>query len=142
MDNASKLFDDIVKLIKPYHVPGIQLDAILGARRKDLEAMLEIGKTLQGGGHSIAQKQAEILRASLEDLRNVLTAQTSAEGDKIAAANETIQRAFGNVSELVQIALQSQSAAFDTLRARTEASLAEWRALLPVKAARPQGEGE
>ncbi|MCF1369276.1 phasin family protein [Burkholderia cenocepacia] len=139
MDNASQLFDDIVKLIKQYNVPGIQLDAILSSRRKDLEAMLEIGKTLQGGGQSIAQKQAEILRTSLEDLRNVLAAQTSADGDKVAAANETIQRAFGNVSELVQIALKSQSAAFDTLRARTEASLAEWRALLPIDIGRPQG---
>ena len=75
MDAPSKLFDDIAKLAQQYKLPGVDIDAVLQGRRKDVETLLEVGRIAQSGAQSLAQKQAEMLRASVEDLRTVLSAQ-------------------------------------------------------------------
>ena len=130
MDNPSKLFDDIAKLAQQYKRPGIDIDAVLQGRRKDVETLLEVGRIAQSGAESLAQKQAEMLRASLEDLRSVLSAQANTEGGKPDAVRQAAEKAIGNVGELAQIALKSQSAAFDAVRQRAQENINELKALL------------
>ena len=130
MDNPSKLFDDIAKLAQQYKLPGVDIDAVLQGRRKDVETLLEVGRIAQSGAQSLAQKQAEMLRASLEDLRSVLSAQATTEGGKPDAVRQAAQKALGNVGELAQIALKSQSAAFDAVRQRTQENINELKGLL------------
>ena len=130
MDNPSKLFDDIAKLAQQYKMPGIDIDAVLQGRRKDIETLLEVGRITQSGAESLAQKQAEMLRASLEDLRSVLSAQGKTEGAKPDAVRQAAEKAIGNFGELAQIALQSQSAAFDAVRQRTQENIDELKGLL------------
>ena len=130
MDNPSKLFGDIAKLAQQYKLPGIDIDAVLQGRRKDVETLLEVGRIAQSGAESLAQKQAEMLRASLEDLRSVLSAQANTEGGKPDAVRQAAEKAIGNVGELAQIALKSQSAAFDAVRQRAQENINELKALL------------
>jgi phasin family protein len=130
MDNPSKLFDDIAKLAQQYKMPGIDIDAVLQGRRKDVETLLEVGRITQSGAESLAQKQAEMLRASLEDLRSVLSAQGKTEGAKPDAVRQAAEKAIGNFGELAQIALKSQSAAFDAVRQRTQENINELKGLL------------
>ena len=130
MDNPSKLFDDIAKLAQQYKMPGIDIDAVLQGRRKDVETLLEVGRITQSGAESLAQKQAEMLRASLEDLRSVLGAQGKTEGAKPDAVRQAAEKALGNFGELAQIALKSQSAAFDAVRQRTQENINELKGLL------------
>ena len=130
MDNPSKLFDDIAKLAQQYKLPGVDIDAVLQGRRKDVETLLEVSRIAQSGAESLAQKQAEMLRASLEDLRSVLSTQATTEGGKPDAVRQAAQKALGNVGELAQIALKSQSAAFDAVRQRTQENINELKGLL------------
>ncbi len=130
MDNPSKLFDDIAKLAQHYKLPGVDIDAVLQGRRKDVETLLEVGRIAQSGAQSLAQKQAEMLRASVEDLRSVLSAQANTEGGKPDAARQAAEKAIGNVGELALIALQTQSDAFDAVRKRTQENISELKALL------------
>ena len=130
MDNPSKLFDDIAKLAQQYKLPGVDIDAVLQGRRKDVETLLEVSRIAQSGAESLAQKQAEMLLASLEDLRSVLSTQANTEGGKPDAVRQAAQKALGNVGELAQIALKSQSAAFDAVRQRTQENINELKGLL------------
>lgn len=130
MDNPGKLFDDIAKLAQQFKVSSFDMDAVLKGRRKDVEAMLELGRVAQGSAQSLAQKQTEMLRAAVEELRSVLTAPPLASGTQLDAIRKAADAAIGNVGELAQIALQSQSDAFDAVRTRAHANMEELKDLV------------
>jgi hypothetical protein len=128
-EGGSKLLDDITKFAKQFKLTGLDFDAVLQGRREDVEALLEVGRIAQGGAKSLTQKQAEMLRASVEDLRNVLGAQAMTEGAPREAAQQVAQRAISDVAELAQIALKTHSDAFDTVRKRAQKDIDELKAL-------------
>ena len=128
-EGGSKLLDDITKFAKQFKLPGLDFDAVLQGRREDVEALLEVGRIAKGGARSLTQKQAEMLRASVEDLRNVLGAQARTEGAPLEAAQQVAQRAISDVAELAQIALKTHSDAFDTVRKRAQKDIDELKAL-------------
>ena len=128
-EGGSKLLDDITKFAKQFKLPGLDFDAVLQGRREDVEALLEVGRIAQGGARSLTQKQAEMLRASVEDLRNVLGVQARTEGAPLEAAQQVAQKAISDVAELAQIALKTHSDAFDTVRERARKDIDELKAL-------------
>ena len=130
MDTAMKLFDDIANLAQTFKLPGINIDALVKGRRKDLEALLELRRVVQSGAQSLAQKQADMLRASVEDLRNVLAGAGKMAASQLETVRAAAEKAFANVAELAQIALQSQSDAFDTVLRRAEENIQELKALI------------
>jgi len=127
MENSSKLIDDISNLVQKFKVPGLDLNAALQGRRKDVEALLEVTRTAQDSARSMAYKQADMLRNTLQDLRSVLSAQAGADGNRVDAVKEAAKKALSNVGELADIALKSQADAFDTVSRRTRENIEELR---------------
>ncbi|MCB1908140.1 MAG: phasin family protein [Rhodocyclaceae bacterium] len=130
MESPTQLFDDIARLTQQFKLSGTELDRLLNARRKDLEAMLEAGRIAQSGVQSLAQKQSEMLRTAVEELRGVLAANPDATGNQLNTIRQVAGRAITNVSELAEIALQSQSQAFDTVRKRAQEDIDELKSLI------------
>ena len=127
MENSSKLIDDISNLVQKFKVPGLDLNAALQGRRKDVEALLEVTRTAQDSARSMAYKQADMLRNTLQDLRSVLSTQAGADGNRVDAVKEAAKKALSNVGELADIALKSQADAFDTVSRRTRENIEELR---------------
>jgi len=127
MEHSSKLIDDISNLIQKFKVPGLDLNAALQGRRKDVEALLEVTRTAQDSARSMAYKQADMLRNTLQDLRSVLSAQSGTDGNRVDAVKEAAKKALSNVGELTDIALKSQADAFDTVSRRARENIEELR---------------
>jgi len=127
METSSNLFDDINNLIQKFKVPGLDLNAALHGRRKDVEALLEVTRTAQDSARSMAYKQADVLRNTLQDLRSVLSTQAGTDGNKVDAVKEAAKKALSNVGELADIALKSQVDAFDTVSRRVREDIEELR---------------
>jgi len=127
MENSSKLIDDISNLVQKFKVPGLDLNAALQGRRKDVEALLEVTRTAQDSARSMAYKQADMLRNTLQDLRSVLSTEAGADGNRVDAVKEAAKKALSNVGELADIALKSQADAFDTVSRRARENIEELR---------------
>jgi phasin family protein len=127
MENSSKLIDDISNLVQKFKVPGLDLNAALQGRRKDVEALLEVTRTAQDSARSMAYKQADMLRNTLQDLRSVLSTQAGADTNRVDAVKEAAKKALSNVGELADIALKSQADAFDTVSRRARENIEELR---------------
>jgi phasin family protein len=127
MENSSKLIDDISNLVQKFKVPGLDLNAALQGRRKDVEALLEVTRTAQDTARSMAYKQADMLRNTLQDLRSVLSVQAGTDGNRVDAVKEAAKKALSNVGELAEIALKSQADAFDTVSRRARENIEELR---------------
>lgn len=129
MESETKLSDAAGQPAIQSTTPGVELDTLLKGRRRDAEVLLEVGRIEWGGVQSIAHKQAELLRGLAEDVRAVLGKASELDGSRLDAARKAARTAIGNVAEMAEIALQSQTAAFDAIRQRAQESVEELKAL-------------
>ena len=54
---ASQLFEDIIQQSRKLKVPGLDIEAVLQGRRKDVEALLDVGRIGKQSAESIASNQ-------------------------------------------------------------------------------------
>jgi len=133
---STNLFGDISKLLEQYKLPGIDVAAIVEMRRKDIEALMTANRVALEGAQSVGQKQVEMLRSTLDQLRSLIQ-QATASGsmtEKTTKAGELVQqvlqRALENMRELAETAYKSQSDTYAVLTKRVQENLDEARALL------------
>ena len=132
MEKASKLFDDITNLSQGLTVPGLDFAAVLQGRRKDIEALLDVARLNKDSAQSIATRQAEMLRSTLEDLRGVLRVQTSSDVSKGDAVRQAAQRALTSVGDLADIALKSQAATLEVVGRRARENIEELKTQIEI----------
>ena len=130
MENQATLFEDIAKLAKQF-VPGTaDFNTLVQGRRKDLDALLSVGRIAGDGVQSVAGKQVDTVRALGTDLRAALTGQAEGDRSKSEAVREAAQKAVGSFGELAGVVVDAQAEAFDAVRQRVYANVEELKALL------------
>lgn len=132
------LSGDIAKMLEQFKLPGIDVAAIVESRRKDIDAVMAANKVALEGAQALGQKQSEILRKTLDEVR-ALVQQATAGGsltEKGTKAGELLQKALHealeNMRELADTAYKSQTDAFLVVSKRVEANLDELKALLQL----------
>ena len=133
---SANLFGDFTKLIEQFKLPGIDLNAVMEARRKDIEALAAANRTALEGIQSLSQKQAEILRTTMDQLQ--LLAKHMASGTVSSASTgevvqQALQKTFESMRELAETAYKSQSDAFAVVNHRVQENIQEMKALLQPK---------
>jgi phasin family protein len=131
------LFGDLSKLIEQFKLPGIDLNAVMEARRKDIEALAAANRTALEGFQSLSQKQAEILRTTMDQLQSLARHMASTGGMPSAGTREVVQQAlqktFESMRELAETAYKSQSDAFAVVSQRVQENIQEVKALMQPK---------
>jgi len=132
---STTLFGDFSKLIEQFKLPGIDLNALMEARRKDIDALAAANRTALEGIQSLNQKQAEILRATMDQLQSIVKtaagSATSASTGEIV--QQALQKAFLSMRELAEVAYKSQSDAFAVVSQRAQENIQEVKGLLQPK---------
>jgi phasin family protein len=131
------LFSDLTKLIEQFKLPGIDLNAMMEARRKDIEALAAANRTALEGAQTLVQKQAEILRSTMDQLQSLVKHMTTTGTLTPASTGEVVQqalqKAFASMQELAETAYKSQSEAFAVVNRRVQENIQEVKALLQPK---------
>jgi phasin family protein len=131
------LFGDFSRLIEQFKLPGIDLNAVMEARRKDIEALAAANRTALEGAQALSQKQAEILRATMDQLQSLIkhlaTTGTATSASTGEVVQQALQKAFASMRELADTAYKSQSDAFAVVNQRVQENIEEVKALLQPK---------
>ncbi|MFL9909502.1 TIGR01841 family phasin [Paraburkholderia sp. RL17-337-BIB-A] len=132
--DAANPFGDFTKMLEQFKLPGFDVPAIMEARRKDMEALVQANQTAFQGMQSLAQKQTEMLRATLAELQS-LTGQLSAGGAAPPAkAAELIQqslhKSLADMQQLAQAAYQTQAESYAVIAKRVDENVQELKSLL------------
>ena len=129
MTDTSNPFVDFTQMLQQFKVPGVDMAAIIEARRKDIEVLMEANKIAYEGMQALAQKQAEILRTTMEEMQASAKGMTTG-GDPLAnagkqgeLAQQAVQKAFANMRELAEMAQKSQTEAFTTISQRASSAI-------------------
>jgi len=127
---------DISKTLSDFKVPGMDVEAMMAAQRKNIEAITAANQLAMEGMQAVIRRQAEILRASMEEasgyVNQVIAAGTPEE--KAAKQAELMKAAFekalSNARELAELLAKSNSEAAEVISKRVSESLDELKTTL------------
>ncbi len=132
--NPAKLFSDI-------KFNGFDVETVLAGQRRNIEAFAAANQAAFEGLQTIAKRQAEMVRQSVDETNKAVKEMFAAGSPEEKAARQAeltkaaFERAVSNTRELTQLVARSQSEAIDVLNKRVAASLDEVKGLI----AKPNG---
>ncbi len=119
-------FPDFNEMLEQMQVPGVDLSRLADDARKNMEAVQAANQAVASGWQTLAEKQMEMYREAMERWQSSMTppsADGAAMEKQAELAREGFERAIENMRELAEIASESQSRAFEIMRARFEENL-------------------
>jgi phasin family protein len=134
--SPANLTGEIARIVGQLRLPGLNLPAVIEARRKDIEALAEANRIAFTGAQDLAQKQREILQQAVRELQNLVLERKVEESPGAAPAQlgDLVQRALhdtlGHMRDLAELARKSQSEAFAVVSERMQRNVAELRTML------------
>ena len=122
---------DVSKLLAEYKVPGVDMEAVLEAQRRNIEALTAANQVAFEGVQTVLRRQAEMLRQTMEQASTIVgdLMASGAPEDKIAKQTEIVKQAFekslSNMKELSEMVARSNTDAANLLSKRVSESLDE-----------------
>ena len=132
-------FGNLDELVKQFKVPGVDVNAIIESRRKDMDALIAANQATAAAMQQIAKKQTEILTQALQAAQE--GAQKLAKGvggaiDPMKQAELTrkaYEKALADMKEVGEIAQKAQTTAMSGITARAQQSVQEMTKLMQPK---------
>jgi len=119
---------DLTSMLEQMQLPGVDIEKLADDARKNIEALQEANRTVVDGWRTLAEKQMEMFQQTLQRWQEAGSGESrgfSAESaeKQTQLAREGFEQALENMRELAEIATESQSKAFEIMRARFEENL-------------------
>ncbi len=131
--DPSKIAENFSKLAGGYKMPEFNMDSLVDAQRKNIEALNAINKAAVEGIQALAQRQNDILQEMIKEATDAVTEMTKADGPEDAAAKQvelvksTFEKAVANSKALAELMANSNTETSKLINARIAESLEEVR---------------
>jgi phasin family protein len=127
---------DVTKLMGEFKLPGVDVDKMVTAQRKNVEALTSANQLAAEGFQAIARRQTEIMRQTFEEagrtMRDLM--EHSAPEDRMVKQTELAKSAFesalANMRELAEMVAKANSEAFEVINKRVAESLDELKDMI------------
>lgn len=122
---------DFTKFFADFRMPGVDVNTLLSAQRRNMEALTNANRVAFEGIQAVAQRQAEILRQSMEEATKVASdlMTNGTPEQRIAKQTEiakiAMEKALANMRELSEMVAKSNSEAVNLINQRMTESLDE-----------------
>ena len=128
---------DMTKMLGDVKIPGFDMEAIMGAQRKNIEALTAANQTAVQGMQAVAQRQAEILSQAMNEVSSIaqqLAGNASNPQEmttkQAELARKGFEQALSNMRELAEMVSKSNTDAFAIINKRVTESLQELKGLV------------
>lgn len=122
---------DVTKFASDFKMPGIDVDSMLAAQQKNLQAVAEANKLAMEGLQAVAKRQADVLKQSMEEMASTMQRMMAngAPQDKIAEqaelAKDGFEKVLSNMKEVSEMVAKSNTEAAEVLSKRVSEQLEE-----------------
>jgi phasin family protein len=127
-------FSQFAAMFQQYQLPGLDVSAILEARRKDVEALTEANQAAFGGMQAIQDKQLEILRRALDDFQSIAqqlaSSPTKPPVNPADAVQKALHAALADMQDIAQKTQRTQTEAYAIVSKRIEDAVQELKTSL------------
>jgi phasin family protein len=137
MNPSDLQLPDFTQMLKNLSLPGVDVNALVASRRKDIEALVAANQRAQEGFKALVQRQTEILQETMRQTQEGGGTLGQSLGDaatrQAESAKQAFEQALANMRELAEMAASSQTQAYEALQKRMKESVEETRQLLQPK---------
>lgn len=136
MTPKNPFFDiDFSKLMSDFQMPGIEMDALVAAQRRNIEALNAANKLALEGVQAVAKRQAEIFQQTMAEVDLAVKQMMATAPEARVAQNAdliklAIEKAIANMTELSEMVAKSNKEAFEVINQRVAESLDELKAAM------------
>jgi len=133
--DPAKFTEQFAKLAGDYKLPTVDVNALMDVQRKNVEALTAANKAAAEGAKLLANRQAELLKKSLEEANGAVESLTKTKTPQEAAVAQTelMKKAFEttlvNMREIADMVTKSNTEAAEAVNARVLAGLEEVKKL-------------
>jgi phasin family protein len=134
-------FFNFPKAFGDFRVPGIDVDALVAAQRKNFEALRQANQVAVEGLQAVAKRQAEIVQQTIEEASTLVRdwTQRGAPEERLAnsveAAKEAFEKGLANFRELNDLTAKASTDTFSVIARRVSEGLDEVRLYAKKQAA-------
>ena len=139
MAKDSNPFGDVTKMIEQFKLPGVDMSAIMEARRKDIEALVQANKAAYESMQAMAHKQTEMLTQAMQDIQSAVKEAASSKGGlpdpkkQAELARDAWKKTLADMKNLADMARKSQADAMAGLTQRAAQSIEELKKMMHPK---------
>ncbi|TPL95343.1 phasin family protein [Mesorhizobium sp. B2-3-12] len=129
-DSFTEMFGRFGRDLK---LPNVDVEAILGHHRKNLEALEKSAQAGAAGATSLLSRQREMLQATLREIADMAQSYRAPGNPQELMAKQTefarksFEAALKNAGEVAELARKSGTESIDILRARIKEAMEEVR---------------
>ena len=130
-----KYAGEFAKLADQYNVPGFDVDAVLEAQRRNVEALTAANQAAAEGVRALAKRQSEILQQTLDASQKAFAKLGKAGSPQDAVtqqaqiAKEVFEKAVANTGELTALVAKTNAEAAEVINGRIAEGLDEIKEL-------------
>lgn len=133
---------DLQALLERFKLPGINADALIESRRKDIEALLAANERVFNGIEALSQKQIELLADVMKEWQEsakeavAKSSGTDKVNQAVAHAQHAFSHALANMKDMADIAAKSHEDVLAILTKRYRDGVEEFRNSLQKRSAK------
>ena len=139
MAKDSNPFGDVTKMIEQFKLPGVDLPAIVEARRKDIEALVAANKAAYESMQALAHKQTEMLTQAMQGIQEAVKEAASGKGGlpdpkkQTELARDAWKKTLADMKDMAEMARKAQADAMAGLTERATQSVQEIKKMMQPK---------
>jgi phasin family protein len=124
---------DVSKAFAGFQIPGFDVESLVAAQRKNLEAFTQANQLAVEGAQAVARRNVELIRQAVEEASAALKelTQPGAPEERFAKNAELAKSAFekgiANAREIVELMTKANAEAFSVIQKRVSESFEEMR---------------
>jgi len=133
--DPSKMTEEFTKAFSQFKLPGVDMNGIVAAQQKNLDALTAANQTAIAGFQAVATRQAEMMqqaveasKAAAEDLMKSGTPQEAAV-KQVELVKTTFEKTLTDVTEIAEMLAKSTNEANAAIKQRISDSLEEMKNL-------------
>jgi phasin family protein len=137
-ETSDNPFQQFTKMMEQFRIPGVDVQAMMEARRKDVEAVVQANRIAFQGAQALVQRQSEILQQTMAEWQKAAQSLTGKEpgqavGTQAELAKQAFEKALQNMRELAELAVKAQSDAYEVIKQRVQENIEQLRSTLQQK---------
>ncbi|MDR3451491.1 MAG: phasin family protein [Rhodoferax sp.] len=139
MTKDSNPFGDVTKMIEKFKLPGVDLSAIVEARRKDVEALVAANKAAYESMQALAHKQTEMLTQAMQGIQEAVKEAAAGKGGlpdpkkQTALARDAWTKTLADMKDMAEMARKAQADAMAGLTERATQSVQDIKKMMQPK---------
>src|SRR5579862_2551064 len=134
INGKQNFFDyDVTKAFSGFQIPGLNVEALMSAQRKNVEAFTQANQLAIEGVQALARRQVELAREALEEAPALFRefSQPGVPQERLAKnaelAKATFEKNLATAKELTELVTKANTDAFNVLTKRFTESFEEIR---------------